>query len=563
LAIKPGAASAERLLKLGNEAFSTCAFEEARDYLQQAVDAGAGADAYARLGEVAYWLGDETTSFAARERAFRLYQDAGDALKASRVAMHLATASVELRGEEAVGNGWLQRAHHLINDLEPAPEHAMLWLWEGHWALMMRNDAASTDELCGRAIELARRFGDRNVEMFALAVQGLAHVTGGRLERGISQLDEAATAVLAGELDDIQMMGGVLCYLMDACDRVRDYGRASQWCSRIRQFVEGRGVGVFYAVCRPHYAVVLMWRGEWAEAEGHLAESERDLQERWPPMVTEAVVRMAELRWRQGRWDEAERLFRRVEHEGLSQLGRAELALSQGEPVRAADLAEQYLRRMPRENRIERAAGLELMIRARAAHCEIDAAEEHLAELRDIAEQVQTAPFLGWTFAARGVVASARGDHDEARRQLEDAIFQFEKSGAPFEAARARLELATALVALERTPLAAEEAQMALDTFRRLGAAKEAERAVSLLGRLGAGAPAAAIDANPAGLTTRERDILRLIAAGKSNQEIAAELVLSLRTVERHLSNIYDKIGAGGKVARAAATSYAFQHGLV
>ena len=394
MAIERSAPGIEELVRLGNEALSHCAWDEARSYFERVIDAEPNAEAYAGLGFAASWQGDIATTFSARERAFRLYQDNGDPLNAAHIAMHLAASSIEMRGEQAVANGWLQRAHRLIDGLDRNVEHGWLALWEGHWALMLHNDASTADELCGRAIELGREFGNRDIEMLALAVQGLAHVTAGRIDRGISQLDEAATAVLAGELTDIEMMGAILCYLMDACDRVRDYGRASEWCSRIKDFVEGRGAGVFYAVCRPHYAAVLMWRGEWAEAEGHLVESERTILEQWPPMVTEAVVRMAELRWRQGRWPEAEALFKRVEHEGLSQLGRAELALSQGEVVRSVDLVEQFLRRIPHENRIERAAGLELMVRAHTAHGDITAAETALAELREISAQVQTAPFL-------------------------------------------------------------------------------------------------------------------------------------------------------------------------
>ena len=553
----------ETLVQSGRDAIARCAWEEARDYFRQAAEAGSGPEAYEGLGQAANWLGDAETTFGAREQAFRLYQERGDRLPAAHVAMMLANASIEMRGEPAVANGWLQRAHRLIDGLDENIEHGWLALWEGHWALMLHNDAVEADRLCSRALALGRKFNSPDIEMLALAVQGLAHVTAGRIDEGISQLDGAAAAVLAGELTDVEEMGAVLCYLMDACDRVRDYGRASEWCSRIKDFVESRGLGAFYAVCRPHYAAVLMWRGHWDEAEGHLVESQRAVAEQWPPMVTESIVRMAELRWRQGRWDEAEQLFKRVEHEGLSQLGRAELALSLGNTARSVDLVEQYLRRMPRENRIERASGLELMARAQTARGDVDAAEEALNELRDIAGRVQTAPFLGWTFAASGTVSAARGAHDDARRELEDAVYQFDKSGAPFEAGRARVELARALRALGRTPNAAEEAQMALDAFRRLGAEREADRAVALLAELGAAAaPASSSTADPAGLTARERDILRLIASGKSNQEIAAELVLSLRTVERHLSNIYDKIGAEGKVARAAATSYAFTHGL-
>ncbi len=354
------------LLTAGRKALARCAWDEARALFEEAVRRTQSPEAYAGLGEAAGWQHDEAATFAALENAFRLYRERDDRRGASRTAMSLANASLEFRGEGAVANGWLQRAHRLIDDLTLIPEQGWLLLWEGHYALMLRNDAVSAGELCGQAVEVGRRFGDSDLEMLALAIQGLAFVTAGRVDEGISRLDEAATAVLSQELSDLDAMSTVLCYLMDACDRVRDYERASQWCARIKDFVLPRGLGVVYSVCRPHYAVVLMWRGEWLEAEEHLHASERELLEARPAMAVEAVVRLAELRWRQGRWDESAILFKRVEHDRLSQLGRAELALSRGDAATSADLVDRYLRRVPAENRIERAAGLELRVRGAA-----------------------------------------------------------------------------------------------------------------------------------------------------------------------------------------------------
>ncbi len=550
----------EDLVAAGRDALARCAWGEARALFEDALRESQSPEAYAGLAQAAGWQHDEAATFAAFEHAFRLFRERGNPCGASRMAMSLANASLEFRGEAAVANGWLQRAHRLIDDLGPVPEQGWLLLWEGHHALMLRNDAVSAGELCGKAVEFGRRFKDNDLEMLALAIQGVAFVTAGRVDEGISHLDEAATAVLSQELSDIDAMSTILCYLMDACDRVRDYERASQWCARIRDFVLPRGLGAVYSVCRPHYAVVLMWRGEWVEAEEQLHASERELLKTRPAMAVEAVVRLAELRWRQGRWDESAALFKRVEHDQLSQLGRAELALSRGEFTAGTDLVERRLRHVPAENRIERAAGLELRVRL-AARTGADATAP-LAELRRIAEEVGTAPLLGWAFAASGMHAAGGGLHDQARRELEDAVSCFERSGAPFEASRARIELARSLQVQMRLAEAAEEAQLALDTFRRLGADREAARAISLL--QGLGLPGPAVPAvNPAGLTPREIDVLKLIAAGKSNHEIAAILVLSLRTVERHLSNIYSKIDADGKAARAAAVAYAFRNGFV
>jgi ATP/maltotriose-dependent transcriptional regulator MalT len=550
----------EALVAAGRKALARCAWSEARALFESALAIVETAEACEGLGLSANWLQDERGVFDGFERAYRLFRERGDARGAARIALALANASVEHRGAPAVANGWLQRAHRLVDGLDPVPEQGWLALWEGHHALMIRNDAAEALALCKRAVEAGKDFHDANLQMTALAVQGVAFVSAGRVGEGLSCLDEAAAAVLSDELDDVDAMGTVLCYLMDACDRVRDYERASQWCARIKEFAEAHHFGLLYSVCRPHYAVVLMWRGEWREAEEQLSASEQELLLSRPPMAVEAVVRMAELRWRQGRWSEAGALFTRVEQEDLSQLGRAELALSEGDAPLAADLADRYLRRIPAENRIERAAGLELIVRARlAAGLGVEAEGE---ELLRIALEVGTPPLLGWAHVAASGIARARGDIETCRREAEDAVYQFDRAGAPFEGARARLELARALQTLGRVPGAAGEAQLALDAFRRLGAQREAERAVLLLRELGTKAHDGTTT-NPARLTQRELDLVRLIASGKSNQEIAAELVLSLRTVERHLSNIYGKLGADGRAARAAAAAYAFRNGLV
>jgi ATP/maltotriose-dependent transcriptional regulator MalT len=380
------------------------------------------------------------------------------------------------------------------------------------------------------------------------------------IDEGMTRLDEAAAAVLTGDVEDPAIQTTILCSLMDACDRVRDYDRAVQWCQRVREFAQRSNMPEIFSFCRPHYAVVLMWRGAWDEAEAQLLDAERELTAIRPPMATEAIVRLAELRWRQGRWEEAAMLFQRVEHEPLAQLGRAELALSARDVETSADLAERFLRRIPADDRIERAPGLELLARACTTAGDLERAAAAIAELRAIADQIATPPLRASASLAEGVAALARDDAESARRALEDAVDAFEQCHATFETARARIELALALQALGRTSAAQREATLARDALARIGASREVARAAELLGE--PALPHEPVATDDAGLSAREREVLALIAAGKSNQEIAKALVLSVRTVERHITNIYDKIGASGAVARATAASYAHQHGL-
>jgi ATP/maltotriose-dependent transcriptional regulator MalT len=226
-------------------------------------------------------------------------------------------------------------------------------------------------------------------------------------------------------------------------------------------------------------------------------------------------------------------------------------------------MAARFLRSLPAEDRMERPAALELLVLAQIVRGDRAQAQIALAELDSIATTVATEPLRATVSFAAGIVAAAEGEHKTACRHFEDAVDLYKRSGAPFETAQARIGLARALLALGRIQAAGQQARKAQETLQRLGAAPEADRAAALLGDIEA-TPDKQIALAPglADLTPREIEVLRLIAAGKSNQEIATSLVLSVRTVERHISNIYAKIGASGAVARATATAYALHRGL-
>jgi len=242
----------------------------------------------------------------------------------------------------------------------------------------------------------------------------------------------------------------------------------------------------------------------------------------------------------------------------LTVVARAALELDRGAPEEAAALAERYLRAVPTEDRVERIDALETLARARAALGDAEAAAEPLAELADVAERIGTGPVRASALFASGVVAAAGGDHALAREALERSTELFAIGEAPFEAARVRLELARCLLNLGEQEAAAKEAGAARAAFEALGAPLDAEGAERLL-----------VEIEPAArgrpdlhLTPREVEILRLLGRGRSNEEIATELVLSVRTVERHVANAYGKIGAHGRAARAMATAFAHRHGI-
>jgi ATP/maltotriose-dependent transcriptional regulator MalT len=275
--------------------------------------------------------------------------------------------------------------------------------------------------------------------------------------------------------------------------------------------------------------------------------------------VPEATVRVAGLRRRQGRLEEAEALFLEAKTHPRALLGRAELALETGKPKSAVELVERFFRRLLPVERMERGAGLELLVRAHALLGNRREVEAALKELRLLADSAATEPMRASVCAAEGVAAAAAADPDTARRQFEDAVDLFERTGAPFETARARLELARSLLALGRAAEAGREAGKALSALEQMGAAHEAGRARTLV-EAAAEKPESPQGPSRDGLSERELQVLRLVATGLSNQEIAARLFLSEHTIKRHVANILSKLGLP---TRAAAAAYAAQRGIL
>jgi DNA-binding CsgD family transcriptional regulator len=380
-------------------------------------------------------------------------------------------------------------------------------------------------------------------------------VSEGELEEGMHRLDEATTVALAGEASLLYCVAWACCYLISACERVRDYERAAQWCSRVGEFCGQHDIFLLNT-CRAHYASVLSWQGRWEEAESQLNAAVGGLESSRPPMVGDALARLGELRRRQGRAAEAEELFARSETHALSLLGRAALALDRDQPSDAAELADRYLRRFSDPGRVERSAGLELAIRALARLGEDERATGALSELREIAARARTRPIVAAVCSSEGTLAVARGDHDAARRSFEDALDLLAACDAPFETSRVRLDLAATLSALGRRDPARREIEAAIADFQEMGADWERARAETMLGKL---RKTQAIDTPLGDLSRRELEVLDLVAQGLTNRDIAERLVLSEHTVNRHVANILRKLGL---TSRAAAASLAGRYGL-
>ena len=543
-------------LNAGHEALRRGEWEQARAHFEAVHERGDDPAAMEALAMAAWWLDDGPLTVQSRERAYSLYRRGGDAAGAARMAIWLGWDYLAFRGEPAVARGWLQRAHRLLASLEPIPEHGWLAIREGEFAFVLENDLAAARRWAEQARAIGSSLGVDDIELSALGLEGLALASEGKIADGIRQLDEASAAAIAGEISELWAVGRTCCYMITACERVRDFDRASQWCQRMLEFARQWRIRDLFAVCRAHYGAILVSRGTWEEADATFETAMQEFAGSRPGMAFEALVRRAELRRRQGRLEEAAALFHKVEFHAYAQLGLAHVALDGGDAVVAVERTERFLNKLGPESRLQRAAGLELYARSLVALDEVDRARGAVIELLGVLEEVGTDALRASVLAVEGVVAGAEGDLDAARLSIEDAIDLFQQIGAPFETARSRLDLARVLAEIGRAEAAAEQVRLAQEALDGMQAEREAEHEGEFASKLDAAGSGAAASA----LTARELDVLKLVAQGLSNPEIAKRLVLSEHTVKRHLANILGKLNLS---SRSAAAAWGVRAGLV
>ena len=543
----------------GQAALSRAAWDEARGHFEAAVaaeeDSGA---AWEGLGWAAWWLGDSETTISARERGFRAYRQAEDPRGAARIAAWLANDAIDFRGEYAVAAGWLERSRRLLADDPRCLEYGWLLFFDAYHSLKLNGDIEGSIERGRQTAALGAELGVADLEALGLAVEGDALVTAGAIEEGMRCLDAAGGLATAEEFEEpLVTPGFTQCILIAACEKAGDFGRVTQWCEAMRATGEELNCRHVIGVCRSAYGNVLTARGEWPRAEVELTDSLGELEATRPGLAPAGLVRLGELRVRQGRAEEARELFERAGSDPLALTGLGALALQEGDARDAAETAERILRRPA--GPLDQVPALELLARARARLGEFDAAGAALARLEGIVAGRRTPYLTGRSRLIAGELGLAEGKVEDARRVLEDAVDLFLESSAPYETALARLDLATALAALGRTEASAREASAARDSFAELGASADAERA-ELVAR-GEAAPAADGGATPPGeLTPREQEVLRLVAQGLGDAEIAAQLVVSPHTVHRHVANVRTKLRLP---SRAAAVAYAAREGLI
>ena len=349
-------------------------------------------------------------------------------------------------------------------------------------------------------------------------------------------------------------VGKVCCNLIAACERVGDVERATQWCAEVKAFAQRWESRTLFNTCRTQYAAVLLQQGTWSEAEAELTGALEVFASGRRAALLEGTARLGELRRRQGRVEEARTLFARADLNFVARLGQIELALDEGDAATALALAERLERATDPYPRLSRVDVLVLLARAGLASGRPEVARGAVEQLARLGEMIDTGLVRAAHAAAAGVLAAFDGELEDARRLLEDAADRYGESIAPYERAQTQLALARVLGRLGLTDRAHSEAARAHATFVDLDARRDATAAASLLGSL------SRRSARAGPLTNRELEVMSLVAAGRTNGEIAADLVVSEHTVHRHVANILRKLG---EPTRAAAAARATRDGLV
>jgi DNA-binding CsgD family transcriptional regulator len=539
-------------LQRGRASCARGAWLEAHDALSGADRSHAlGAEDLELLATAAYMLGRDEEYITHLERVHRLELEAGEPLRAARAAfwigMHLM-----IGGEMGRGGGWLGRAQRLIESGPPeCVERGLLLM-----PLAFQQEAAGNFDaaaaMAGQSAAIAERFGDPELFALALHTQGHFLILGNRVAEGLSLLDEAMVAVTTGEVSPIAT-GIVYCGVIMGCQDAFEPRRAQEWTAVLTRWCERQpDMVAFSGRCHVHRAEIMHLKGDWAQAleEARCAER-RAAQGNHRRALAEAAYLQGEVHRLRGEASAAEAAYRAASGYGREpHPGLALLRLAQGK----VDAAVVALRRVLGETTAaaERARLLPAYVEILLAADDVDAARSACDELDALAAGHEGGVLSAMVAHARGAIDLAAGHAEAALPQLRRSWRIWEEIEAPYEAARVRALMGAACRALQDDDAATLELEAARRTLVELGAAPD-------VARLDAPADGEG-DGKTAGLTARERQVLRLIAAGRTNKAIAAELVVSERTVDRHVSNIYVKLRVS---SRAAATAYAYEHELV
>lgn len=538
-------------LAKGREAGRRLAWGDAYASLSLAEQSGslAGED-LELLAAAAYLLGHADECRQSLQRASRAHVVAGDSRRAARCVFWVAFTLL-LEGDLAPAGGWLARATRLLDREQECAEHGLLLLPAVVQAAAA-GDYASADAVAGRAAEIGARVGDADLLSLALHFQGRALVQEGRVREGLALLDEAMVAVVAGEVW-LPVAGNIYCSMIDACLEMSDLRRAQEWTTALAAWWATQpDMMTFTGQCLVHRAEILQLHGAWPEAVEETKRACERLAHAADRYTTgSAHYRQAEIYRAHGDFAAAEEAYREASQWGHEpQPGLALLWLAEDK----TEAAEAAIRRVVAEttDRLRRAKLLPAHVEIMLAVGDVAAARAAGDELGEIADAHDTPAVRAAAGRALGGVLLAEGDARSALGALRGAWELWRQLDAPYEAARVRVLIALGCRGLGDEESAALELDAAGRVFGELGAAPDLTRVEDLTRRQ--------TDAAAHRLTPRELQVLRLVATGKTNHAIAADLVIADKTVDRHVTNIFAKLGVS---SRAAATAYAYQHRLL
>lgn len=497
--------------------------------------------------EAAWWTGQLDECITAREAAYRAWDAAGDARGAGRNATWLFEHHC-FRAQPAIGSAWLRRARRAVGEMPDCAEHGHLLIREAQLA-HGSGDLALALERAEAATALGRRLRLPDIEAVGLEATGRILIDQGDVAEGMGHLDEAMLFAIEGRLD-AYTTGRVFCSMIGACDEVGDLRRAAEWTDAVQAWSDRHPVSLFPGLCRLHQAEVLQWRGDWSAAEAEARRACDELVSLNLPNAAAGFVQVGEIRRRIGDHDGAEAAFRRAEElNGQAWAGLALLRLAQGRDAEAATSIARALEGAG-TSRLARGKLLRTYVQVMVAIGRIDAASAAVEELDAIASSSENPVIDASAATARGHLLLIQGDCAAACGALNEALRLWTELDAPYEVATTRSLMGQACRRNGDQDGAEAAFSAAEEIFQQLGAVSDA--------RLTDQHPSQA--ERPAGLSAREVEVLQLVAAGMTNRQMAAQLMLSEKTIARHVSNIFVKIGTS---SRAAATAFAFEHGLV
>jgi DNA-binding CsgD family transcriptional regulator len=506
-----------------------------------------------RYATAAYLVGRDEDYLGLLERAHQAHLNGGRRLQSVRCAFWLAMRLL-FRGDGGRASGWFSRAERLVESEAAACAERGYLLFPAVDQAIRSGDLARAASLAAEMVELGQRFADAELLTCSRFDQGVILLRQGDVARGLACLDEVMLAVTADTLSPI-VTGLMYCGVIGACQEVCAASRAREWTDALSGWCgQQPEMMAFTASCLVHRAEVMRLNGAWSEALAEAERASRRDPQRDPRSTADAFYEMAEIHRLRGDHAKAEAAYRDASRYGREpQPGLALLRLAQGR----TSIAAAAIRRVAgaAQAPLARAKVLPTYVEIMLAAGEPGAAHEAADELERIAARFSTELVAAAAAQTRGEVELADGDAYAALASLRRALELWQQLQAPYPAARARVAIALACRALGDEEGAALELDAARAAFERLEAAPDLAHVDALRARALA-APAAARGA----LTPRELTVLRLLATGRTNRQIASELRLSEKTVDRHVSNIFAKLDVP---SRAAATAYAFRHRLL